>query len=85
LQQAQQEGEAKIQMMAAKQASDAQVAQARAELEANLAVRQQNIDTWLQTHQLAMDAARHGQAMAHADAQNEAKINSFKSGGALNK
>jgi hypothetical protein len=85
LEQARQEGEAKIQLLAAKSQNDAEVAQARAELEAHLAVRQQNIDTWLQSHQMMMDAAKHQQSMDHADEQHQAKIKTLRSGGNLAK
>lgn len=85
LEQSKQEGEAKLQMMAAKHASDAQLAAAKAEQEAQLAVRQQDLQTWLATEQLKLEHEKHGQAMAHADEQHQAKIKTMREGGALNK
>jgi hypothetical protein len=63
LQQAQQEGQIKLQLMAQQHASDAQIQQARAQLEAELAVRQQNLQAWVDAHQMAMDAHKHAAEM----------------------
>lgn len=79
LQQAQQEGQAKIQLMAMKHASDAQIAQERAHLEADLALRQQNLQVWLDAHEMVLDAHKH-----HAEMQNQAKISKMRNGGSLN-
>lgn len=85
LQQAQQEGQIKLQLMAQQHASDAQIAQARAQMEAELAIRQQNLQAWIDAHQMAMDAHKHAAEMKMRDDESRAKIKTMRSGGALNK
>jgi hypothetical protein len=80
LQQQAQEGQAKLQLMAQKHASDAEIAQAKAQLESQLAVRQQDIQAWLNQQEMALEAHKHA-----ARLDNQAKIAKMKPGGALNK
>jgi hypothetical protein len=85
IQQSQEEGQAKLQMMAQKHASDEQIATAKAQLEAEIAVRQQNLQTWLQTQQMALETAKHVHSMSIQHEQSKAKISQMRQGGALNK
>jgi hypothetical protein len=66
--------------MAQKHASDAEIAQAKAQLESQLAVRQQDIQAWLNQQEMALEAHKHA-----ARLDNQAKIAKMKPGGALNK
>jgi hypothetical protein len=85
LMQAQQDSQAKIALMAQKGASDAQIAQARMESETQLALRQQNIDAFLQAHEMAIEAHRHAAEQRRAEAESKAKVTSLRKGGKLNK
>jgi hypothetical protein len=85
LQQAQQEGQAKLALMAQQHASENQIAHARADMEANLALRQQNLNAWLEAHQMALDAHKQHHEMQMAANENAAKVKSLRRGGALNK
>lgn len=83
LEQSKQEGEAKLQLMAAKHSTDAQIAAAKAEQESQLAVRQQDLQAWLATEQMKLEHEKHQQSMAHADEQHKAKVTKLRAGGAL--
>jgi len=85
LQQAQQEGQAKLSLMAQQHATDAQMEQYRAQMEADLAIRQQNLQAWVDAHQMALDAHKHAAEMKHKDAESKAKISKLRSGGSLAK
>jgi hypothetical protein len=85
LQQAQQEGQAKLALMAQQHATDVQIEQYRAQMEADLAVRQQNLQAWVDAHQMALDAHKHAAEMKQKDAESKAKISQMRKGGALNK
>jgi hypothetical protein len=76
--QAQQEGQAKLQLLAAKHASDAEIAQAKAEMESQLAVRQQDLETWLNHQQMIIEAHKHA-----ATLDNQARIAKMRPGGRL--
>jgi hypothetical protein len=80
LQQQAQEGQAKLQLMAQKHASDAEIAQAKAQLESQLAVRQQDIQAWLNQQEMALEAHKHA-----AQLDNQAKIAKMRPGGSLAK
>jgi hypothetical protein len=73
LQQAEQEGQQKLQIMAQKHESDAAIAQFKAQLEAQLETRRQNIDAWLEAHSIAAKAA------------NDAKMAKARPGGKLDR
>ena len=79
------EGEQQLQMMAAKHAGEAQIEAFRAQHEAELAVRQQNIDAWLQAREMVLQAHAHAAEQKRADNESKAKISSLRRGGALNK
>jgi hypothetical protein len=85
LQQAQQEGQAKLALMAQQHASENQIAQARAEMEAQLALRQQNVQAWLDAHQMALDAHKQHHEMQLAAQTNKAKVSQMRKGGRLDK
>lgn len=85
LQQAQQEMQSKLALMAQKHESDANIAAARAQMEADLAIRQQNLQAWLDAHAMALEASKHAAEQKRADAESQAKVKKLRSGGALNK
>jgi hypothetical protein len=85
LQQAQQEGQAKLALMAQKHESDEAIANARAQMEADLATRQQNLQAWLDAHQMVMDAHQQAHEQRLAESENQAKIKKLRQGGQLNK
>ena len=78
-----QEGLMKIQLMAAQHASDAQIAQAKADREAQLAVRQQNLDAWVAAHEMALEAQKHATDAMHKEAESKSKISKMSKGGKL--
>jgi hypothetical protein len=76
----QQSDQAKIQAMIQKHASDAQIEQAKAEMESQLAIRQQDLETFLQQQQMVIDAHKHA-----ATLDNQARIAKMRPGGSLAK
>jgi hypothetical protein len=85
LMQAQQEGQAKLALMAQQHQSDAAIQQARAQMEADLALRQQNMQAFLDAHQMALEAHKRAAEMKQKDAESKAKISKLRQGGKLNK
>lgn len=85
LMQAQQEGQQKLQLMAQQHASDAEVATFKAKMEADLAVRQQNLDMMLQNAQLHMEAQKHAHDMKMKADESKAKVRTLRKGGSLAK
>jgi hypothetical protein len=83
--QAQQEGQAKLAMMAQQNADQNHIAAAKAQLESQLALRQQNLDAWLQAHEMALKAHQDAQDQKRADNESQAKVKILRKGGALNK
>jgi hypothetical protein len=77
---AQQEGQQKLALMAAKHQSDAEIATARAQMESDLAVRQQNLQAWLDAQELVLNAHKHA-----AEQDSKVQIAKFRQGGAINK
>jgi hypothetical protein len=85
LQQAQQEGQQKLALMAQKHESDAAIAQFKSNMEADLAVRQQNLDMMLQRMEMQMEAQKHEHDMKLKADESKAKVKTLRRGGALNK
>lgn len=85
LEQEQQEAQAKLALMAQQHADQAHIASARAEFEAQLAVRQQNLQAWLDAHQMALDAVKQHHEMTLAANENSARIKKLRQGGRLDK
>jgi hypothetical protein len=73
-----QDNQAKLQLMAQKHASDAQIEQAKAQMESDLALRQQNLQAWLDQQQMVLDAHKHA-----ATLDSQAKIQKLRNGGRL--
>jgi hypothetical protein len=63
LQAKEQEGQQKLALMAQKHESDAAIAEFKAHLESELEIRRQNIEAWLEAHQIAANAATEAQRM----------------------
>jgi hypothetical protein len=70
----------KLQQMAAQHADEAQLEIMRQHQEAALALREQNLQTWLDHQQMLLEAAKHS-----AQLDNQAKIAKMRPGGALNR
>jgi hypothetical protein len=66
--------------MAAQHADEAQLEIMRQHQEAALALREQNLQTWLDHQQMLLEAAKHS-----AQLDNQAKIAKMRPGGKLNK
>lgn len=79
----QQEMEQKLSIMQQAHESQAAIAEQKAQMEAELAVRQQNFDLALGKRQMEMEEERHQQGLAHADAEHQARVKKLRSGGAL--
>jgi hypothetical protein len=54
-------------------------------MEADLALRQQNMQAFLDAHQMALEAHKHAAEMKQKDAESKAKIGKLRQGGKLNK
>jgi hypothetical protein len=76
----QQSDQAKIEAMIQKHASDVQIEQAKAEMESQLAVRQQDLQAFLEQQQMVIDAHKHA-----AEQDAKVQIAKLRPGGAINK
>jgi hypothetical protein len=76
----QQSDQAKIEAMVAKHASDAQIAQAKDEMESQLAIRQQDLQAFLEQQQMVIDAHKHA-----TEQDTKVQIAKLRPGGSLAK
>jgi hypothetical protein len=85
LQQAREESQAKLAMMQMQHASEMEIQQARAEAGAQLALRQQNLQAWLDAHEMMLAATKQHHEMRLAETANRAQVKKLRSGGNLAK
>jgi hypothetical protein len=76
----QQADAAKLQQMMAQHANESQLEAMRQQMEASLAVRQQNLQAFIDQQQMILDAHKHASSL-----DNQARISKMRSGGQLDK